>query len=111
MRLHTVVLAAFALAASNVTLAQDVEDLSETIELFRGIPQVAPYFESAYAYAVWPRIGRGGLGIGGASGVIYLCRGGRGLALLRARSSSRDITFGGMGGSFAGFATVFSASS
>ena len=67
MRLTGVVLAAV-LATSNVALAQQVEDYSETIELFRGIPQVAPYFGTAYGYAVWERIGRGGLGIGGATG-------------------------------------------
>ena len=68
MKLRAAVLAAVVLATSNMALAQDVEDLSETIELFRGIPQVAPYFQSAYGYAVWKRIGRGGLGIGGATG-------------------------------------------
>ncbi|RPI63277.1 MAG: hypothetical protein EHM50_02600, partial [Lysobacterales bacterium] len=94
MRLHTVVLAAFAVAASNVTLAQDVEDLSETIELFRGIPQVAPYFASAYGYAVWPRIGRGGLGIGGASGRGQVYVDGK----VTGHSRVSDITFGAQAG-------------
>lgn len=48
--------------------AQRVRDVSETVELFRNIPQVASYFESAYGYAVWPRIGRGGFGIGASRG-------------------------------------------
>ncbi len=48
--------------------AQRVRDVSDAIELFQSIPHVAPYFESAYAYAVWPRIGRGGLGIGASRG-------------------------------------------
>jgi lipid-binding SYLF domain-containing protein len=48
--------------------AQRVRDVTETVALFRDIPQVAPYFESSYAYAVWPRIGRGGLGIGASRG-------------------------------------------
>jgi lipid-binding SYLF domain-containing protein len=38
------------------------------VELFRSIPQVAPYFEASYGYAVWPRIKRGGLGIGASRG-------------------------------------------
>ena len=95
MRLHTVVVAAAVLAASNMALAQDdVEDLSETIELFRGIPQVAPYFGSAYAYAVWPRIGRGGLGIGGASGKGQVYVGGK----VTGFSRVSDITFGAQAG-------------
>jgi hypothetical protein len=49
-------------------MAQEVEDLSETIDIFRSIPQVAPYFDSSYGYAVWRRIARGGLGIGAATG-------------------------------------------
>ena len=68
MKLRAMWIAALVLATSSTASAQKVEDLSETIELFRGIPQVAPYFGSAYGYAVWDRIGRGGLGIGGATG-------------------------------------------
>jgi lipid-binding SYLF domain-containing protein len=48
--------------------AQRVKDVTETVELFRSIPQVAPYFESAYGYAVWPRIARGGFFVGGSRG-------------------------------------------
>jgi hypothetical protein len=59
-----IVLSGFALAAN----AQRVRDVSETVELFRDIPQVGPYFDSSYGYAVWPRIGRGGLGIGASRG-------------------------------------------
>lgn len=57
--------------------AQRVRDVSDTLELFRDIPQVAPYFESAYGYAVWPRIGRGGLGIGASRGRGQVYVGGR----------------------------------
>ncbi len=94
MRFHAAVLAAAVLATSNMALAQDVEDLSETIELFRGIPQVAPYFGSAYAYAVWPRIARGGLGIGGASGRGQVYVGGK----VTGFSRVSDITFGAQAG-------------
>lgn len=31
-------------------------------------PNMATWFESAYAYAVFPRVGKGGIGIGGAHG-------------------------------------------
>lgn len=57
--------------------AQDVEDLSETIERFRGNPSIAPYFESAYGYAVWDTIAKGGLGIGAATGRGQVYRNGQ----------------------------------
>lgn len=60
--------ALFVFALPGAGSAQDVEDYSETIETFRDIPAVAPFFESAYGYAVWQRIARGGLGIGAATG-------------------------------------------
>jgi len=63
-----ILLATLVLATSPLALSQEVEDYSETIETFRQIPQVAPYFSSAYGYAVWRTIGRGGIGIGGATG-------------------------------------------
>jgi lipid-binding SYLF domain-containing protein len=94
MKLRAAVLAAVVLASSNTALAQDVEDYSETIELFRGIPQVAPYFQSAYAYAVWKRIGRGGLGIGGATGRGQVYLGGK----VTGFSRLMDITIGAQAG-------------
>ena len=94
MRFHTALLAAAVLATSNMALAQDVEDYSETLALFRGIPQVAPYFESAYGYAVWERIGRGGLGIGGATGRGQVYVDGK----VTGFSRVSDITFGAQAG-------------
>jgi len=91
MSLRALVIAAAALVAtSNVALAQKVEDQSETIGLFKGIPQVAPYFGSAYGYAVWDRIGRGGMGIGGARGRGQVYRGGT----VTGFSTLTDVTFG-----------------
>jgi lipid-binding SYLF domain-containing protein len=92
MRLHAL-LAAAVLATSSVALAQD-EDQAETIELFRAIPQVAPYFESAYGYAVWDRIGRGGLGIGGATGRGQVYVGGQ----VTGTSRLMDISIGAQAG-------------
>ena len=93
MRFTGVMLSAV-LATSNVALAQEVEDYSETIEMFRGIPQVAPYFGVAYGYAVWERIGRGGLGIGGATGRGQVYVGGQ----VTGFSRLMDITFGAQAG-------------
>lgn len=94
MKLRAVLIAAALLATSNMALAQKSEDVTETINLFKGIPQVAPFFTKSYGYAVWPRIGRGGLGIGGARGKGQVFQGGTmtGIATLT------DITFGAQAG-------------
>jgi lipid-binding SYLF domain-containing protein len=49
------------------------DDYSDTIKLFRGAGQSAKYFNNSYGYAVFPTIGKGGIGIGGAhgSGRVY----------------------------------------
>jgi hypothetical protein len=53
------------------------EDYSSTINVFKQSPQVEPYFKNAYGYAVFPTIGKGGLGIGGAYGKGQVYRGGK----------------------------------
>ena len=78
-----------------MTIAQEVRDFSGTIELFRQIPQVAPYFDSAYGYAVWQTIGRGGIGIGGATGLGQTYGGGQGTGFSRLIDISIGFQFGG----------------
>ena len=41
---------------------------AETIGEFKKSPVVQPYFKNAYGYAVFPTVGKGGIGIGGAYG-------------------------------------------
>jgi lipid-binding SYLF domain-containing protein len=44
------------------------DSYSDTIELFRHAGASASFFENCYGYAVFPTVGKGGLGIGGAHG-------------------------------------------
>ena len=44
------------------------DDYSKTIELFKNAGESADFFKKSYAYAVFPTIGKAGLGIGGAGG-------------------------------------------
>jgi len=44
------------------------DDYDDTIEVFKGAGDSADFFEKAYGYAVFPTIGKGGVGIGGAHG-------------------------------------------
>lgn len=41
---------------------------SETVELFKNAGQSATFFGNSYGYAVFPTIGKAGIGIGGAHG-------------------------------------------
>jgi len=48
--------------------AQEVEDYSEVISIFRSSPESGKYFNDAYAYAVFPFVGKGGFIVGGSHG-------------------------------------------
>jgi lipid-binding SYLF domain-containing protein len=50
---------------------------TDTIAIFRNAGESAGFFHHAYAYAVFPTVGEGGLGIGGALGKGHVYRHGR----------------------------------
>ena len=62
---------------SNVSAKSEVKDYTSTINLFKQSPPVQPYFKNAYGYAVFPSVGKGGFGIGGAYGKGQVYRGGK----------------------------------
>jgi lipid-binding SYLF domain-containing protein len=46
----------------------ELKDMSETIGAFQSNATTGAYFGSAYGYAIFPTIGKGGIGIGAAHG-------------------------------------------
>jgi lipid-binding SYLF domain-containing protein len=60
-------LLAIAVAALVVVPAQ-ADEYQETIEVFRKAGESGKFFQSAYGYAVFPTVGKGGIGVGGAYG-------------------------------------------
>ena len=58
---------AFALGATMGVPAW-ADEYDETIALFRKADETSKFFENAYGYAVFPTIGKGAIGIGGAHG-------------------------------------------
>ena len=48
-----------------------------TIGVFESNATVAPFFEQSYGYAIFPNIGKGGIGVGGAYGKGQVYRNGR----------------------------------
>jgi lipid-binding SYLF domain-containing protein len=51
-------------------------DFADALENFRQQPATAPFFEQSVAYALFPTIGKGGIGIGGAFGQGRVYKGG-----------------------------------
>ncbi len=69
-----VLIAGFSYAKDNDTT---IEDYSPTIQKFKDSPAAAEFFSSAYGYAVFPTVGKGGFGIGGAHGKGQVYQGGK----------------------------------
>jgi lipid-binding SYLF domain-containing protein len=76
IKLIRATLACFALAtfATAAFAADDANKYADTIKLFQDAGASAGFFNTAYGYAVFPTIGKAGLGIGGAhgSGKVYV---------------------------------------
>jgi lipid-binding SYLF domain-containing protein len=88
-------IACIALLPAGTSFAQEVEDFGPTIEMFREISSVRPYFDSAYGYAVWRTIARGGLGIGAATGRGQVYVGGEVIGFSRLVDISIGLQAGG----------------
>ncbi|MFO7736861.1 MAG: YSC84-related protein [Desulfatiglandaceae bacterium] len=77
------------------SVATAAEDYSSTINVFKQSPQVQPYFKNAYGYAVFPTVGKGGLGIGGAYGKGQVYRGGEVTGITKLMKVSIGFQAGG----------------
>ena len=66
LKLLTSVFAAFLLALPASSVQAD--EYSETISIFKNAGACGAFFKSAYGYAVFPTIGKGGFVLGGAYG-------------------------------------------
>ncbi|MFW2405429.1 MAG: YSC84-related protein [Gammaproteobacteria bacterium] len=90
-KVHIAIVSALLLLAGS-SFAGDVEikDYSETINQFKEDPAIAPLMSSAYGFAVFPKIGKGGLGIGAARGRGQVYQGGK----VTGITSLTDISIG-----------------
>ena len=61
-------------AAQTVDVSKDVKEAQETIAVFKKAdPNLSRFFDNAVGYAVFPRVSKGAIGVGGAagSGVVF----------------------------------------
>ena len=71
------ILSAMMIIVSNFANIAQADNYSNTIKVFKKSQTVQPFFKNAYGYAVFPTIGKGGVGIGGAFGKGQVYRGGK----------------------------------
>ena len=53
------------------------DKFAKTIDVFKKSEAVQPFFKNAYGYAVFPTVGKAGIGIGGSYGTGQVYRGGK----------------------------------
>ncbi len=63
-----------ALALANPAQA---DKFTDTIEIYKKSEAVQPFFKNAYGYAVFPTVGKAGIGIGGSYGTGQVYQGGK----------------------------------
>lgn len=71
-------------------LTAQADPYQDTVDTFKTSPQVAHFFQSAYGYAIFPTIGKGGIGIGGAHGKGHVFRNGQ----MTGNTSMTQLTIG-----------------
>ena len=61
----------------NVSSVARADSYQDTIAVFKKSPVVKPFFRKAHGYAIFPTVGKGGIGIGGAYGKGQVYRKGK----------------------------------
>ena len=83
------------LSAAGISNSAQADNYADTIELFKKSPQVQPFFDNAYGYAVFPAVGKGGIGIGGAYGRGQVYRQDKATGTVSLVKLSAGFQFGG----------------
>ena len=82
---------AMALVGGSALAATD----ADTIALFKKAPESREYFSKAYGYAVFPTVGKGGIGIGAAHGTGSVYQGGKYMGEVTLNQLSVGAQLGG----------------
>ena len=64
------------LAFTLLALPAFADEYTDAVKQFRESPTTAPFFKDAYGYAIFPTIGKGAVGVGGAYGEGRVYKGG-----------------------------------
>ena len=72
------------------TVAYGADEYSGTIKVFKGSPLIKGFFGNSYGYAVFPKIAKGGLGVGAAHGKGQVYKGG----VVTGKTKMAQVTIG-----------------
>ena len=68
---------------------------ADTLTIFKKSEAVQPFLRNAYGYAVFPTVGKGGFGIGGAYGKGQVYRGGKVTGIVKLFKATIGFQLGG----------------
>jgi lipid-binding SYLF domain-containing protein len=83
------------MAALILSIPAYADKYSDTMDVFKKSEVVQPFFKNAYGYAVFPTIGKGGIGIGGSYGTGQVYKGGKVTGETSVIKGSIGFQFGG----------------
>jgi lipid-binding SYLF domain-containing protein len=96
-------IAALKMASSGIEKEKDQFAVQSALATFEGVTQMGAYFERSYGVAIFPTIGKGGLGVGGAHGKGWVFREGN----LAGEASMTQLTIGFQAGGQAFSQVIF----
>jgi lipid-binding SYLF domain-containing protein len=82
-------------AALILSIPAYADKYTDTMDVFKKSEAVQPFFKDAYGYAVFPTVGKGGIGIGGSYGTGQVYRGGKVTGEVSLIKGSIGWQFGG----------------
>jgi hypothetical protein len=97
------VMVVLTLALVGASSAREVKDYTGTINDFKASSDVRPFFDTAYGYALFPNIAKGGLGVGAAHGKGQVYVGGKVTGFTGVTNISWGLQAGGQAYSMAIF--------
>jgi lipid-binding SYLF domain-containing protein len=77
MRYHSLTLLILVMAVLILSNPVHADKFTDTIEIYKKSEAVQPFFKNAYGYAVFPIVGKAGIGIGGSYGTGKVYMGGK----------------------------------
>jgi len=83
------------MAALILSIPAYADKYTDTIDVFKKSEVVQPFFKNAYGYAVFPTVGKGGIGIGGSYGTGQVYQGGKVTGEVSLIKGSIGWQFGG----------------